>query len=119
MFLDNSPATHCFAAWGELLPPMLHEPRSDRSPEPTRAIHAGFADGSVQSLELSLSKAHAVALLSVAGGEDLASHQFRHAPKLKLDYARIYSLSVLVLVSLLPTFQGSSRVDASPIIESD
>lgn len=87
--------------------------------QPTRAIHAGFADGSVQSLELPLSKAHAMALLTVAGGEDLASHQFRHAPKLKLDYARIYSLSVLVLVSLLPAFQGGRRVDAPPIIEND
>ncbi len=68
----------------------------------TRGINVAFADGYVQFLGLPISHKHAVALLTVDGGEDLELEDVRRLTTSELDYGRIYGLSVFLLLSLAP-----------------
>ena len=70
--------------------------------KPKRGINVAFVDGSVQFIELPISRATAVALLTMDGGEEVDRLDFRSLGQPEIDYARIYSLSVFVLLTLLP-----------------
>jgi prepilin-type processing-associated H-X9-DG protein len=67
----------------------------------SKGINVAFVDGSVQLLRLPLAKEDAVALLTVDGGE-ISDRQTRRLKNPELDYARIYSLTLFLLLSLLP-----------------
>ncbi len=77
--------------------------------KPTRAIHVAFADGSAQLIKLPISKAAAEALLTVDGGEPIESGSLSAHRQPQLNYARIYSLSVFVLLSMSPIFKLGQR----------
>jgi|GEM_PF-2784165 len=73
--------------------------------KPTRGINVGFADGHAQFLRLPIPKEHAIALLTINGGEEVLPTEVRRLTKPELNYGRIYSLSVFVLLLLLPAFK--------------
>ncbi len=77
--------------------------------KPVRGIHVAFADGSVQLFELPISKAAAEALLTVDGGEPIDPDNLTAHHRPQLNYARIYSLSVFVLLSMSPIFNLGKR----------
>jgi prepilin-type processing-associated H-X9-DG protein len=81
--------------------------------KPAQGINVAFADGSVKTLALPLSREHAEALLTINGGEDVDPEDIQP----ELDYARIYALSVFVLVSLLPAVKFWPRRKAAPLGE--
>jgi prepilin-type processing-associated H-X9-DG protein len=68
----------------------------------SRAINVAFADGRVRIIRLPISKEHATALLTVDGGEKLDTEEVVRAAGPELDYGRIYSLTLFLLLSLLP-----------------
>ncbi|MCH8839975.1 MAG: DUF1559 domain-containing protein [Planctomycetes bacterium] len=70
--------------------------------KPSRGINVAFVDGWVQFLRLPISREHAAALLTVDGGEVLDHREVTRLTSPELDYGRIYSLSVFLLLSLLP-----------------
>lgn len=71
--------------------------------KPTRGINVAFADGWAQLIELPIPKDQAIALLTIDGSEEVDRDNLTAMRQPELDYARIYSLSVFVLLSLLPT----------------
>lgn len=77
--------------------------------KPSHGIFAAFADGSLQFLILPISKEHATALLTVDGGEELDHREVTRLTSPELDDERIYSLSVFLLLSLLPLFKLVTR----------
>ena len=70
--------------------------------KPSRGVHVAFVDGWVRLLKLPIKREHAQALLTVDGGESIDPSNIPTAENPEIDYARIYSLSVFVLLTLLP-----------------
>lgn len=70
--------------------------------KPSSGINVAFVDGHVHLLRLPISRDQATALLTVDGGELLDPREVRRLKNPELDYARIYSLTVFGLLSLLP-----------------
>ncbi len=67
-----------------------------------RGFNVAFADGSVRYVFVPISKRLATALLTANGGEEISDAELKNLWTPELDYARIYSLGVFVLLSLLP-----------------
>ncbi len=86
-----------------------HAVRSGFFYKPVRGINVAFADGSAQWIEVPISKAAAEALLTVDGGEPINPDNLTVHHRPKLNYARIYSLSVFVLLSISPVFNLRKR----------
>jgi len=81
------------------------------SPIPrAQGVHAAFADGSVRFIPLPLSIKFATALLTANGGEKISEKEFAKLWKHELNYARIYSFTIFMLVALLPIFKLLRRV---------
>ncbi len=68
-------------------------------------INVAFADGSVGFLPIPIPRELAVALLTVNGGEEIDMSQLESVLYQQLDYARIYSFSIFLLLSLMPAFK--------------
>ncbi len=79
-----------------------HEVNAGFFYKPVRGIHVTFVDGWTQLIELPISKAAAEALLTVDGGEPIDRDNLTAHHRPQLNYARIYSLSVFLVLSLLP-----------------
>jgi hypothetical protein len=73
-----------------------------------------FADGTVRSLNMPLSRELAVALLTANGGEAIDPFELARISNPELDYKKVYSLAIFVSLSLLPTLnlRQRRRVDA-------
>lgn len=68
----------------------------------SRGIHIAFADRSVKFVRLPISREEAIALLTVDGEEELSKQDILRMTGAELNYERIYSFGIFVLVSLLP-----------------
>lgn len=106
-FLSNPPPINDFG----------HEVDEGFFYKSSRGINVAFADGYVRFLGLPISKEHAVALLTVDGGEALSPDDVRRLTSPELDYSRIYALSVFVLLSLLPIVKlWRKRCEAAELV---
>jgi len=70
--------------------------------QPSGCRHVLFASEYSYTLRGPLSKKMAKALLTIDGGEDIDMNELDYQQQPDLNYSRIYSLSVFVLLSLLP-----------------
>ena len=79
-------------------------------------VHIAFADGTVRFAFLPLSQEFATALLTANGGETISDADFESLWMPELNYARIYSFSVFVILSLLPAtkLRKKQPTDAEP-----
>ena len=70
--------------------------------KPSRGVHIATVDGWTRLLKLPISEKHAEAILTVDGGEVVDWNDIPMSRLPELNYARIYSFSVFVVLSLLP-----------------
>lgn len=70
--------------------------------KPSCGVHAAFMDGWVRLLRLPMPKEYAIALLTIDGGERIDPDNLPRSGDPELNYARIYSLSVFLVLALLP-----------------
>ncbi|QDT01537.1 DUF1559 family PulG-like putative transporter [Adhaeretor mobilis] len=68
----------------------------------TLGVNVAFCDGTVRFLPIPLDEDLARALLTANGGEVIPPGTLDRLTEPQLDYARIYSLSVFVLLALVP-----------------
>ena len=70
--------------------------------KPSRGVHVAFADGWTRLLKLPISRKHAEGLLTINGEELIDPDNIPSTHQPELNYARIYSFSVFVILSFLP-----------------
>lgn len=80
-------------------------------------VHLAFADGTVRFACLPLSQDFTSAMLTANGGETISDADFERLWKPELDYSRIYSFSVFVVLSFLSAakFRKQQRTDIESI----
>ncbi len=84
--------------------------------KPDYCRHVLFADGNVRTLKGPLRRELAVALLTARGGEYIDASEFESICNPELNYARIYSLSVFLVLSLLPVVKLRRK---PPMVDAD
>ena len=84
--------------------------------------HALFADGQVKALTMPLPYELAEALLTVDGGESISENEISEVSQPDIDWAKVYSLCMLVLVSMMPSLHldklRGQQVGMSEVLDS-